>query len=122
VEDTITLPAVPSMVRVARYAASVLLDGAPRTQDALQVVSELATNAILHSRSRDGGTFDVRIQQDEDSIRIEVGDSGPAPSPVREDDGFEAYNRGLLVVDGLAEKYGTDTYPDRAVWWAVLDR
>lgn len=117
--DTIIFPAHPSMVRVARYAVAVLLADTPRREDAVQVVSEYATNAVLHSS---GNTFDLLIVVNGTRARVEVGDDGPACAASRVPDEFEEYGRGLVVVDELADKWGTDFREEegRQIWWAEL--
>ncbi|MFD0803711.1 ATP-binding protein, partial [Streptomonospora algeriensis] len=46
--------------------------------DLLVCASELATNAVRHSRSGlPGGTFTARLWQDSRRIRVEVADMGP---------------------------------------------
>ena len=57
-----TFPAVPAQVREARRFLAGLLDGGPAAGDALICLSELASNAVVHSRSsQPGGTFTVRV-------------------------------------------------------------
>ena len=117
--DTIIFPARPSMVRVARYAARVILGEGPRIREALQIISELATNAILHSASRDGGTFELGITVTDGLVRIEVADAGSASTPGRTEDTND-YGRGLLIVEQLADKWGTDSHENGDTWWAEL--
>ena len=64
-------------VRAARRFLAGVLDGYPAADDALLCVSELATNAVLHSRSgRPGGCFTVRAARRAGSVRVEVTDEG----------------------------------------------
>ena len=64
-------------VRAARRFLAGLLDGCPAADDALLCVSELATNAVVHSRSgRPGGRFTVRAMVRAGSVRVEVTDEG----------------------------------------------
>jgi anti-sigma regulatory factor (Ser/Thr protein kinase) len=69
-------PAEPAQVRNARKAVAGLLGDTPVTDDALLIVSEFATNAVLHSASRSGGTFTLRAEITGTMLRIEVGDGG----------------------------------------------
>ena len=62
---------------MARAFISAILAACPAANDAVLCVSELATNAVLHSASRNpGGTFTVRAAISDDHVRIEVEDNG----------------------------------------------
>jgi len=93
-------PAVPAEVGEARQFLSAILDGRPATADAILCLSELATNATVHSRSQEpGGHFSVRIQLHDSRLRVEVSDQGgPWAQPDTTD---ERNGRGLLIVDQL---------------------
>ena len=71
------LPARPDQVQVARAFIAAILPACPAAGDAVLCVSELATNAVLHSASRHpGGTFTVRAIIFDHHARIEVEDDG----------------------------------------------
>jgi anti-sigma regulatory factor (Ser/Thr protein kinase) len=71
------LPACRDQVQVARAFIAAVLAACPAADDAVLCVSELATNAVLHSASRNpGGTFTVRASISSDYVRIEVEDNG----------------------------------------------
>jgi len=71
-----TYPAEPAQVSHARRALTQALHGHPAADDATLVASELATNAILHSASGNGGKFTLRAEIRHGHIRIEVEDAG----------------------------------------------
>ncbi len=79
-------------------------------------LSELATNATIHSQSRmAGGHFTVRAQMRGDRLRVEVQDEGgPWTSPRRDD---EPHGRGLLIVGQLSRTWGRTG--DSATGWTV---
>jgi serine/threonine-protein kinase RsbW len=118
-----TFPAVPAQVREARRFLAGLLDGGPAAGDALICLSELASNAVVHSRSsQPGGTFSVRIQLDGQRLRVEVCDQGgPWHSPGRTSTD-EPSGRGLLIVSQLATRWGCAGH-SRTGWtvWFELD-
>ncbi len=107
-------PAIPAQVREARQFLSAILDGRPAAAYALICLSELATNATLHSRSREpDGHFCVRVQLNGSHLRVEVSDQGgPWAQPANTD---ERNGRGLLIVDRLTCNWGR-TGDDRAGW------
>jgi anti-sigma regulatory factor (Ser/Thr protein kinase) len=65
-------------VRRARGLLAALLDASPTADDAVLLVSEIATNAVAHSASgTPGGTFILRARADHDGcIHAEVEDQG----------------------------------------------
>jgi hypothetical protein len=65
----------PDQVARARHAITRHLAGHPAAADAALITSELAANAILHTRSR-GASFTVRCQLSPQATRIEVEDLG----------------------------------------------
>ncbi|MFF8601017.1 ATP-binding protein [Streptomyces sp. NPDC015232] len=111
-EATVTLPSDPASVSAARrYVAQVLtswgLDGAGETADAVRLmVSELATNAVLHTFGQSPTfTVDLRLDRDEE-LRIGVTDSHPRwprrlPAAVQQDNG-----RGMVIIRSLAKEAG----------------
>jgi anti-sigma regulatory factor (Ser/Thr protein kinase) len=116
---TETDPAEPRQVGVARAGLAGWLDGFTRKDKAILVASEFATNAVLHSASRDGGAFILRAEVGQDRLRIEVEDGG---GPWRDrllDDGRP---HGFDVVAAIAglENWGIDGDDRGRVAWATL--
>ncbi|TJZ45309.1 ATP-binding protein [Streptomyces piniterrae] len=125
VEHVCPLPHIPEAVSVVRRRArTVLADWnlAPDlAEDALLVISELITNAVVHavppavlrlSRGVDG----------RDALRVEVTDAGAAAvdgRPFVEPRAGE-HGRGLDIVDALAAECGTRVCPSGTTWWAEL--
>ena len=88
-------PATPTQVREARQFLTGILDGHPATDDAVLCLSELVTNATIHSRSREpGGHFRVRAEVHGSRVRVEVSDQGGPWEQSAKDD--EQNGRGLL--------------------------
>ena len=106
--------AVPEARRFAIDALRPCLDPAADLNGDVQlVVSELATNAVLHA----GGEFTVRLTCGGDVVRIAVADSASEhPAPV-EPDGSTAGGRGLRIVELLADRWGVeDRGAGKSVW------
>jgi anti-sigma regulatory factor (Ser/Thr protein kinase) len=106
-------------VREARRFLSRILNGRPAANDAAACLGELAANATIHSRSRNGGHFTVRVQLGEGCVRAEVQDQGgpwtwPAPAD-------EQHGRGFLIVAGLARSWGItgDSHTGWTVWFVL---
>ncbi len=101
-----------------------LLADHPVAHDAVMCLSELAANAIRHSRSaRPGGTFQIRLRRAGAAIRVEVTDQGgPWGSPPHDPE----RGRGLLVVRAIASRCdivltGHRDNPDQRTVWYEID-
>ena len=96
-----------SQVGAARAFLAAILAGCPAADEAVLCLSELASNAVVHSRSREpGGVFTVRAQLTHQRLRVEVADQGgPWHSPTRPS-ADEPTGRGLLIVGQLATRWG----------------
>ncbi len=103
-----------SFVRDVLAAAG--LDGEP-LDDVVLGASELATNAIRHA----GGIVEVRVDVDDDRVRVEVDDSASGAVLPRQPGTFDTTGRGLLIVEGLATRWGTAAAGARGktVWFEV---
>ncbi|MGV9993659.1 ATP-binding protein [Streptomyces sp. NPDC003374] len=85
------------------------------------VVSELVTNAIVHTAS---SQIVCEVHDGDDLVRIAVRDEGcapdePHPSPRRPE---EEHGRGLLLVDALCRAWGAQEQGAGLVVWAELER
>lgn len=113
-------PASPEYASQARrYLAEVLGDRAS-ADDAVLCLSELFSNSLLHSRSRESnGTITVRVRESGERIRVEVDDQGGAWRICPEDD--DEHGRGLGIVKDLVAAWGTeDTATGRTVWFEMI--
>ncbi len=122
------LPHIPEgLAAVRRHAAHALQQwhiSPDLADDALLVVSELITNAVVHARppaslclSREGG-------QAACAIRIEVTDAGPAQRPHR-NDGHQQPDeggRGSTIVATLSARSGTTACQGGITRWAEIHR
>lgn len=116
---TRTFPATPGQVREARHFLTGHLDSFPAAGDAAMCLSELATNAVQHSRSaRPGGRFSVHATLTAATLRVKVEDEG---GPWQHDpDPHEVRGRGLTIVAALA-RWGItgDGDAPRTVWFEM---
>jgi serine/threonine-protein kinase RsbW len=114
------LPACRDQVQVARAFIAAVLAACPAADDAMLCVSELATNAVVHSASRDpGGTFTVRAAIFDDCVRVEVEDNGGSWEDRLHHDGRP---HGLDIVRELAAGCGRGGGPLTGwVVWARLE-
>ncbi len=114
-EYTETFNGAADQVSPVRHEVARHLGDCPVTNDAVLIASELATNAILHSRSR-GQTFTIRVALHQHHIRIECHDSG-GPWRSRQQDGRP---HGLHIVEALTgpDSWGAQTtgVGTRIVW------
>lgn len=99
-----------------RWLAALLPDNSTR-DDLLIVATELATNAVRHTASGQGGWFAVEITWLKSVIRVAVADCGGPTEPLVVEDPAAENGRGLLVVRGLSERIGVSgSHLGRLVW------
>lgn len=123
-----TFPGTARWVRVARATVPILVGASPRLDDIALVVSEFATNAVVHSRSGRGGEFQLGIDRKPGWARVELMDEGPTGDPPPrmllpllegpEDDEVADHGNGLRLVARAADRWGHDSQPDAGTWWA----
>ena len=125
---SLVLPATPPSVKLARSWVSKILEEIGRGDlvDAAQLgVSELVTNALIHSQP----PLSVRVRGTIDHPRIEVVDSSPVPpqrTPVTpqiedvDDLNVTTFGRGLDLVAMMSSRWGSDLAHDgrsKSVWF-----
>ncbi|MGW0880753.1 ATP-binding protein [Streptomyces sp. NPDC002671] len=117
------LAAHPGSPAQARRLTRARLTGwsvcADTCDSAALVISELVTNAIVHTAS---SRVVCELHDHDDTVRIAVHDEGcapgdPHPSPQRPDD---ERGRGLLLVDALCEAWGAQEHGPGLLVWAEL--
>jgi CheY-like chemotaxis protein/anti-sigma regulatory factor (Ser/Thr protein kinase) len=110
--DVASVPQAREFVRgqLAAWGAARFVD------DALLVVSELATNAVVHAES----AFTVRLKLSGAALRIEVADEAAtsSPEPRVADDSAEG-GRGLFLVSAVSSAWGVESgagHEDKVTW------
>jgi serine/threonine-protein kinase RsbW len=116
-----TYPGTAEHVRDARRFLAGVLAGHPATDDAVLCLSELASNAVIHSNSRKpDGVFTVRAGIGHSGrVHVEVEDQGgPWAQPLHTDG---LHGRGLLIVGYLARDFGVSGDSDTGwtVWFEI---
>lgn len=113
---TATLPGEPSSVPIARRLVRDAVPGCPRTGDLLVAVSELVTNAIVHSVSGWDGSFTMQVRTAPHWVRVEVTDAGPTEDGTSKRNGW-----GLKIVSGVTDKSAAVIHQDgrRTAWCEV---
>jgi anti-sigma regulatory factor (Ser/Thr protein kinase) len=105
-----------------RFVVSAIHDAGPARDVSRLLVSEAATNAVLHSASGDGGSFAVEYLISGDLLRVEVHDGGGATGPRRRvHDPESMTGRGLDLFDALSDRWGVDGSPAGWTVWFELD-
>jgi len=121
---SLTIRGCRSQVARARaFVARTLGPEHPGTEVAVLLTSELVTNAVLHSNSRDGGgpVTVVVVARLGGWLRIEVSDAGSACSaPVVKKDVCASSGHGLFLVDALAQEWGYSRGESRTTVWFSL--
>jgi len=115
-----TFPATPDRVREARSFLAAILHAWASADDAVLCLSELASNAVTHSSSRNaGGHFTVCVSIRHGYARIEVHDGG-GPWTSQADSDL-AGGRGLLIVSQLARRWGRsgNSHAGWTVWFDI---
>ena len=85
--------------------------------DALLVVSELVTHAVIHGKS----AAELRLVPAEDILRVEVADDGPSSPDPQLAGADDEHGRGLFLISVLSTAWGTEASPGGGkVVWADL--
>lgn len=87
-----------------------------RLADAQLIVTELATNAIVHART----AFSVHARDHGSGVRISVSDSSHAEPSVGDPAQDDLSGRGLWLVSRLASRWGVELTEDGKTVWAEL--
>ena len=110
-------PTVPTQVR--HFLIEELGDafaGTELVDDAVLVVSELATNAFNAGSTRT--IVDVALHRNH--IQLAVTDDAPGHPAIQNPSATSTHGRGLQLVSVIATRWGTDTLPHGKTVWAQL--
>jgi len=117
-----SFPEAPDSPRAARWFVTATLRAWTECEalvdDAALVVTELATNAVVHARS----SFSVEVTSEDHTVRISVGDGAAGLPAPRDPSLIGSSGRGLSLVAELADRWGTERRDRGKVVWAELHR
>jgi anti-sigma regulatory factor (Ser/Thr protein kinase) len=120
---SLSLPGAPQSVSAAReFVRGVLFlagIGLAVIDDALLLISELATNAVIHADS----DFEVVVESGPEWIWIGVADRSTEPVAVSRPQADSADGRGLRIVESVAPRWGCESRQGgKVVWFALRPR
>jgi hypothetical protein len=84
--------------------------------DVALVVTELASNAVLHAGTR----FSVSVRTRDSMLRVAVGDGVPPQATARDGGLIKRPQHGLDLIDALATSWGVERVSGGKVVWAEL--
>ncbi len=112
----------------SRLAGSGIGADEPLAETLILLVSELVTNAVVHTgcpavlRLLLTGVRDDASGAPAGTVRLEVADVSARPPAPRHASGDETGGRGLELVDGLADRWGWDPEGVGKRIWCEVDR
>lgn len=114
----IDFPGITASVPDARRRFQQLIgDTHPALDDAVLLVSELVTNAILHAAS---AIVTLAVADTGDRLHVDVIDQGSDNEPHICSDLYGVNGRGLFLVDTLSQGWGVHTNSaGRTVWFEL---
>jgi anti-sigma regulatory factor (Ser/Thr protein kinase) len=113
-----------SAPREARHVLDELdthIDPALR-DDIRLLVSEVVTNAVIHTGQDAAGDVELDIWASEEVVRVVVTDRGPGFVPASPPQGGDRSGWGLMMVDRLADRWGVDLEAGTEVWFEFARR
>jgi anti-sigma regulatory factor (Ser/Thr protein kinase) len=111
--------AVPEAVSAARRFVREALTSWGESDlvgDGELIVSELATNAVIHGRS----PFRTSVVRTANAVRIAVEDAGLGLPKSRSASADALSGRGVAIVEELSHRWGCDPLDDGKVFWVEL--
>ncbi|MEV7341586.1 ATP-binding protein [Streptomyces sp. NPDC093544] len=106
----------------SRLAGSGIGADEPLAETLILLVSELVTNAVVHTGCPAVLRLSLPDGVEATTVRLEVADSSTRPPIPRHADGEETNGRGLELVDGLADRWGWCPEGAGKRIWVEVDR
>ena len=117
--SSVTLPAdavsVPAARRFVRDRL-VALGAVGACEDAEALISELASNAVLHART----PFTVEVSRQGETVRVRVLDASPSSPRVRDYGTDATTGRGMRLVAAMSSDWGIESQSgEKTVWFEL---
>ncbi|MFJ4832429.1 ATP-binding protein [Streptomyces sp. NPDC088747] len=106
----------------SRLAGSGIEADEPLAETLILLVSELVTNAVVHTGCPAVLRLSLPGGAEISTVRLEVADSSTRPPIPRHAEGDETNGRGLELVDGLADRWGWSPEGAGKRIWVEVDR
>jgi anti-sigma regulatory factor (Ser/Thr protein kinase) len=110
-------PHAPARARHAIQSLERSLDD--RAEDVSLLVSELVTNAVLHSGAGPDDPIEVAASAGSETIHVAVADPGGGFDPENARSEREIGGYGLRLVETLANRWGVSRKPRPCVWFEI---
>lgn len=107
-----------SVGNARRFVSLAIADQPGDIQDSVNLmVSELATNALVHASSG----FIVSIDRSDLAVTVSVTDRGAGTPAMQSPSSSEPHGRGLRIVEALSEDWGitSSTETGKTVWFRI---
>ena len=109
-------PLVTSASDVRRFVSTTLSEWHVEDELVGFLANELATNAILHART----PFEVRLERDETTCRIEVKDSNPRMPVLQPVPADSPSWHGMMIMNKQALSWGVEPEEEGKTVWCVV--
>ncbi|PBC62782.1 hypothetical protein BKI49_16105 [Streptomyces sp. Tue6028] len=106
----------------SRLAGSGIGADEPLAETLILLVSELVTNAVVHTGCPAVLRLSLPDGCEAATVRLEVADTSARPPIPRHAEGDETNGRGLELVDGLADRWGWNAEGAGKRIWCEVDR
>lgn len=108
---------------IARAAVTGICEGAAIEQSAcftiVLLVSELVTNAVLHSEAPCEAPIGLTLALAEDVVRVTVTDKGHGFTPMPRDPSSRQGGYGLYLLEKSATRWGVYSLGETCVWFEL---
>jgi anti-sigma regulatory factor (Ser/Thr protein kinase) len=108
---------------IARAAVSELSHAlclsAATFQTLVLLVSEVVSNAVLHSKGPQNAPITLTASVTTNAVRIDVTDAGGGFVPKQRDPASVHHGYGLYLVDKAASRWGVDSTGPTSVWFEL---